>query len=168
MLSSPFFDSPLFFAGMPRRPGEILRDRLRDLVPRGQAARISALAGMSAETFSLWKNERRYPNPELSELERLAEALQVSPAYLISEASPADCRPSSEEVLPPALIPPCRQVLRLPTAAREMLAAVVEALLRQYGLPLDEVDGICSLDTPSKPGSADSEDPPESERSRGA
>lgn len=48
---------------------------------------------MSAETFSLWK-EKRFPNPDIAELERIAEAMKVSPLYLISE----DVRPDGSPV----------------------------------------------------------------------
>ena len=63
----------------------MLAQRIRELVPRGEAAKLSAMAGMSAETFSSWRTGKRVPNPDLRELERLADALRVSPAYLISE-----------------------------------------------------------------------------------
>jgi transcriptional regulator with XRE-family HTH domain len=79
--------------------GAVLAQRIRELVKRGTAARISAEAGISAETFSLWRTGARYPNPDLKELERIAEALGVSPLHLISEEVGPDGRlpPSADE-----------------------------------------------------------------------
>ncbi len=58
---------------------------------------ISAKAGISAETFSLWRTGARYPNPDLKELERIATALKVSVLYLISEDVGPDGRPAPSD-----------------------------------------------------------------------
>mgnify|MGYP001590157649 CR=1 FL=1 len=85
-------------------------------MPRGKAATLSALAGMSAETFSSWRTGKRHPNPDLKELERIADALRVSPAYLISDEN----SPVSPDVL--------RKVEQAEQATAEAVA-VVEALV---------------------------------------
>ncbi len=50
---------------------------------------------MSAETFSLWKRGHRFPNPDLTELERIAAAMKVTPLYLISEDVRPDGSPTT-------------------------------------------------------------------------
>lgn len=59
----------------PKEPHEVLVERLEKLLPYGAQERISALAGVSSETLSRWRNGRRKPNPDLDTLTRLSRAM---------------------------------------------------------------------------------------------
>jgi hypothetical protein len=85
-------------APMPRRPGEVFAYRLLDRIRHGEQERLADLAGMSVASFSKWRSwasaqregvappkTARYPNPSLTELERIAAVLEVAPAHLISD-----------------------------------------------------------------------------------
>lgn len=76
-----------------RTAHQILRDRLAELLQSRQAREVVARARIPETQLSRWRTGAQEPNPQLSTLVRLAKALGVSVAYLISnEAELASAR----------------------------------------------------------------------------
>jgi transcriptional regulator with XRE-family HTH domain len=78
---------------------DIIRRRINERIPRGEQERISGLAAIAAETISRWRNGGTI-NPDLKTMERLAEAIGISLAELISDS------PEERSAPPPPPIDP--------------------------------------------------------------
>lgn len=94
-----------------RDPVEVFLDRLKTLIPWGEARDYAARAGTSEQTLSKWRTGALRPNPKLRTLSRWAAVLRVPIAHLISD----------DAVFAPAFDPAA--VDRLLRAADDELAA---------------------------------------------
>jgi transcriptional regulator with XRE-family HTH domain len=86
-----------------KKAGQVLAERLEAL-PHGEQGRVAGLAGIHPGTMSRYRKAAKegkvapLPNPRLSQLEDVAEALNVGLADLFREAGPAPA-------IPPATVP---------------------------------------------------------------
>ncbi len=68
-----------------KSPDIVFLERLRTLIPEGQARLVAERAGMSEQTLSKWRTGDIKPNPQLETLRKLAAALRVPIEHLISD-----------------------------------------------------------------------------------
>jgi len=108
----------LCFASM-RSPREIFVQRLNELLPKGEAQLYAKRARISEQTISRWRNGERV-NPGLDTLTRLAAALGVPVAYLISDEPAPAVDPQLAERL-------ARDAEQVESATRTLLEAVRSA-----------------------------------------
>lgn len=66
-------------------PQQIFLERLKALIPEGQARIYAKRAGVSEQTLSKWRTGAIPANPKLSTICRLAAALKLTPAEMISD-----------------------------------------------------------------------------------
>lgn len=80
-----------------RSAGEVFAERIRELIPEGEAAAYAAKARVRPEMLSQWRTGRLKPNLKLDTLERIAGALGRHPADLISDRPEAVMAGPAEE-----------------------------------------------------------------------
>ena len=68
-----------------RSAADVFAQRLRDLIPDGEAGRFADASGFPRESISRWRTGTTKANPTLDTLEKLAAALDVPVDYLISD-----------------------------------------------------------------------------------
>jgi Helix-turn-helix len=97
--------------------------RLNELLPRGRATIIAQRTGIHLSTISNWRQGKTPVNPSLEILEKLANALNVPVAYLITDSPLVAVDASERESL--------ESVLRAHRAMSDELLKKLEALKRE-------------------------------------
>lgn len=97
--------------------------RLNELLPRGRATIVAQRTGIHLSTISNWRQGKTPVNPSLEILEKLANALNVPVAYLITDSPLVAVDASERESL--------ESVLRAHRAMSDELLKKLEALKRE-------------------------------------
>lgn len=106
-----------------RQPDDVFINRLKELIPEGEARKCARRAGISEQTLSKWRTGTIKANPKLSTLRRLASVLRVPVAYLISDEATVVERPSS--LSPEELRRGAQQIRELEELAKKLEGAAV-------------------------------------------